>query len=51
MLAKIEQYKLDSANMGLKEEILSLERMLDTRAELSGNADKLKEEVRNHNCN
>lgn len=51
MLAKMEQFKTDTTNLNLKEEIFSLERMLDTRAELSGNVSQFNEEIKTHKCN
>lgn len=50
LFAKYEQLKIDSANSSIREVIKSMERMLDTHEELSGNPEKFSEELKNHPC-
>lgn len=50
LLSKLEQLKKDSTNLTLREEIYSMERMLDTHKELSGNSEKFTQELKNYNC-
>jgi hypothetical protein len=50
LFVKYEQLKLDSTNTSLREEIFSMERILETHKELSGSPEKFDEELKNFNC-
>lgn len=50
LFVKYEQLKLDTTNTSLREEIFSMERILETHKELSGSPEKFDEELKNFNC-
>lgn len=50
LFAKYEQLKIDSTNSTLREDIKSMERMLDTHKELSGNPERFTEELKSNPC-